>query len=133
MKRFFLLLLVVQSLLHAAVSDKEIANMFMLGFYGERGDATSAICKDLQRGLGGVILFGKRPDNRNLYKNFRSAASLRALTKNLKACNSKVLIAVDQEGGVVQRIKYKYKYPKASQIATLGMAKAKQYYALMKF
>lgn len=131
MKRIVMFTLMLQMALFAQVSDREIANMFMLGFYGTKADSNTEVCKDLQRGLGGVILFSRRPDNRKLYKNFSSAQSLKNLNSELKNCNRTVLIAVDQEGGVVQRVKFRQGYPKAVTISTMGTQKAKQYYRTM--
>jgi len=113
----------------AQVSNKEIANMFILGFYGNSANSGTKINNDIcNLGLGGVILFqklGKR------VKNFSNASDLKALTTNLKSCGTKPLIAIDQEGGVVQRLKLKYKYPKASVVATKGIKYANNIYKLM--
>lgn len=46
--------------------------------------------------VGGVILFAR---------NYESPEQVRALCAQIKACNPNVLIAVDQEGGRVQRLK----------------------------
>ena len=130
MRKIVLITTAVSSILSAQVADKEIANMFMLGFYGTSSN-DSAIKADICKGLGGVIVFQKSPVNRNAAKNFTSANSLRALTSDLKSCGTKPLIAVDQEGGVVQRIKFSRTYPKASSIAKMGTAKAKVIYSNM--
>ena len=130
MKKIVLITTAITSIISAQVSDKEIANMFMLGFYGTASN-DSAIKSDICKGLGGVIVFQKSPVNRNAVKNFNSANSLKALTSDLKSCKTKPLIAVDQEGGVVQRIKFTYKYPKASTVANMGTTKAEAIYSTM--
>ena len=97
------------------VTDREIANMFVLGFEGNK---LSEIVHDVcDRGLGGVILFKK---------NIGSTAQLvKALTKHFHCPNGYVpLIAVDQEGGRVQRIRFGGNYPRASQIKGMGQTKA---------
>ena len=45
--------------------------------------------------VGGVILFAR---------NYESPEQVQALNKAIRACNSQILIAVDQEGGPVQRL-----------------------------
>ncbi len=133
MNKVIAVTIILQGLIFANITDREIANIFMLGFYGSSGsDATikNDICK---RGLGGVILFQKSPVAKGAIKNFSNAASLRALTSDLKSCGTKPLIAVDQEGGVVQRIKLKANYPKAAKVAKLGEEKAKMIYSSMAY
>jgi len=49
--------------------------------------------------VGGVILFAR---------NYESPEQVRALCAQIKACNPNMLIAVDQEGGRVQRLKDSY-------------------------
>jgi len=131
MKKLFLSSILASSLLFASVSNKEIANMFMLGFYGTASNSKSIVNDICSKGLGGVIIFQKSPVNRAKAKNFTTANDLKALTTQLKSCDTKPLIAVDQEGGVVQRIKLTRKYPKASTVATLGHKRAYAIYSQM--
>ena len=131
MKKIVLTSLATSALIFANVSDKEIANMFILGFYGTNATPNTKIYKDIcYRGLGGVILFKRNPSGKGI-KNFSSKASLKRLTNNLKSCGTKPIIAIDQEGGLVQRVKFKYKYPKASFTAKKGLAYASMVYSLM--
>ena len=132
MKKAILITTAITSIISAQVSDKEIANMFMLGFYGTSTN-DSAIKTDVCKGLGGVIVFQKSPVNRGAVKNFSNASSLKALSSDLKSCGTKPLIAVDQEGGVVQRIKFARKYPKASSVSKMGTAKADKIYSSMAY
>ena len=131
MKRVFLTLIITSTISIAQVSNKEIANMFIVGFYAKNNkEIKSDICN---KGLGGVILFQKSPVKRGAYKNFYDAASLKQLTNYLKKCGAKPLIAVDQEGGVVQRVKVKYRYPSAAKVATLGLKRADNIYTNMAY
>jgi beta-N-acetylhexosaminidase len=131
MKKSLSILLALNSMLLAQVSDKEIANMFILGFYGTTANSNTKICNDLKKGLGGVIIFQKSPIKRGAAKNFSSYGSLKQLTSQIKKCGNKPLIAVDQEGGLVQRIKLTKKYPKASVVANKGAAYAQKIYTQM--
>ena len=125
--RLFFIIFLFTTINFAKISDKEIANMFILGFYGSGQN----ICSDLQKGLGGVIVFQKSPINRKKIKNFSSANSLKELTTNIKICGDKPLIAVDQEGGLVQRVKLSKKYPKASVVSQKGEFYARYIYNKM--
>jgi len=132
MKRLVGIIFLFSGLIFSKINDREIANMFMLGFYGT-SNSDSSIKNDIcKRGLGGVILFSKSPIIKGAIKNFSDAKSLKALTNHLKSCGTKPLIAVDQEGGVVQRIKF-HKYPKASEVAKMGVQKAKAIYNQMAY
>ncbi len=130
MKKLYTFLL-ASTLSFGFVSDKEIANLFILGFYGTDAKKDSQICKDLQKGLGGVILFQKSPVSRNKAKNFATAFEAKQLINQIKVCGSKPFVAVDQEGGLVQRVRFSGKYPKASVVAQRGKAYAKKIYSQM--
>jgi beta-N-acetylhexosaminidase len=80
--------------------DRMIGQMILVGFLGssEKDAGAIAVRDELARGtVGGVLLF---PDN------IRSPAQLRSLTAFLAAANPELtpFIAVDQEGGLVQRL-----------------------------
>jgi len=112
--------------------------MLMVGFHGTSAVKGSQICEDIRRyALGGVILFDFNPVDKNKPKNIANRAQLAKLTKELQACSSdgKLLIAVDQEGGRVQRLKSRYgfygQYPKASDVSTMSSSEAKSTYEKM--
>jgi beta-N-acetylhexosaminidase len=69
-----------------------------------------------------VILFGK---------NIADATQLVALTRRLSGCAHKPLIAVDQEGGTVRRIRFGQDYPRAAYVAHMGTKRAEKIYAAM--
>ena len=118
--------------------DKKIGSMLMVGFMGTSAPENSQICQDIKRyDLAGVILFDMNPVNHSQPKNISNKAQVAKLTQELQACSNdgKLLIAVDQEGGKVQRLKSKYgfygKFPKAKDVIRYSDAKVKQYYAKM--
>jgi beta-N-acetylhexosaminidase len=115
-------MMLIMSLLGAATLDQQIANMFMTGFEGRHLTRNSPIVKEVCNGLGGVILFGK---------NIADKAQLRQLTAQLRQCPHKPLIAVDQEGGKVRRIRFDQNYPRASQVAKMGTKEAAKWYGRM--
>ncbi|MGB5506574.1 MAG: glycoside hydrolase family 3 N-terminal domain-containing protein [Sulfurovum sp.] len=118
--------------------EKRIGQMFMVGFHGTEAPKGSQICKDIQRyHVGAVILFDYNPVDKNKPKNIATKKQLATLTKQLQACSEdgKLLIAVDQEGGKVQRLKSKYgfygKFPKASDVIKMDQSKIKETYTKM--
>ncbi len=115
--------MVAGGMAHANVTDRQIANMFILGFEGKTLTARSPIVRAVcDRGLGGVILFTK---------NIASPSQLRTLTGQLTRCGRTPLIAVDQEGGTVRRIRFGQDYPRAAQVAGLGPRAARKIYTDM--
>lgn len=110
-KKIFLLLLLISSAFGDENYTKEkiekmIAKMVILGFKGENITSKDEIYKNIKAGLGGVILFDKDPTNKAKVKNIANPEQLKNLTKQLQSISkNKLLIAIDQEGGIVQRLK----------------------------
>ncbi len=101
-----------------------ISNMIIIGFEGEKVPISlqNYIKKN---GIGGVILFSK---------NIKNPAQLKALTTSLKSLDKTIMIATDQEGGLVQRLKAKngfFDTPKPIKVAKLGEKRAKEVYISM--
>jgi beta-N-acetylhexosaminidase len=118
------LILIVGSLFGGDLRDK-ISNMLIVGFEG------TSLPKDLKNfiskhPLGGVVLFSK---------NITSPSQLKRLTKEIKENSlTKILIATDQEGGVVSRLNGKngfIDFPKPSSIKDLPIKKVKEIYDQM--
>ncbi len=128
----------VTSLFAEMPLEKKVGQMLMVGFHGTSAPANSQICKDIKKyNLGAVILFDFNPVNKKKPKNISSKSQLTKLTSQLQACSAdgKLLIAVDQEGGRVQRLKSKYgfygKFPKASDVIKMDQSKIKSTYTKM--
>lgn len=136
MKVFILLILFVVSSFGQNYSksdiEKMIAKMVILGFNGEILSKNSQIYKDIEFGLGGVILFDKDPNDKTKVKNIRNKEQLKKLNNELQSIlKQKLLISIDQEGGVVQRLKTDMGFVdtlKASEIAQKGEEFAKNSY-----
>ena len=111
-------------LLEASPLKSKISNMIIIGFEGERVPShLEAYIK--QNGIGGVILFSK---------NIKNPKQLKALTKRLKSLDSTIMIATDQEGGLVERLRAKngfFDTPKPIDVAKMGEKKAAKLYAKM--
>jgi len=138
-KKVLVFSIVFISALYAEVSlEKRVGQMLMVGFYGTTASENSQICKDIKAyNLGAVILFDYNPVNKKKPKNIANRSQLKKLTSQLQACSAdgKLLIAVDQEGGRVQRLKSKYgfygKFPKASDVVKMDQSKIKSTYTKM--
>ena len=118
--------------------EKRIGQMLMIGFHGTSAPKGSQICQDIKRyHVGAVILFDYNPVDKNKPKNIANRRQLKKLTAQLQACSydKKLLIAVDQEGGRVQRLKSRYgfygKFPKASDVAKMDRHQIKVTYRNM--
>jgi len=118
--------------------EKRIGQMLMVGFHGIDAPKESRICQDIRNyNVGAVILFDYNPVDKNKPKNIASKAQLEKLTKELQACSmdGKLLIAVDQEGGRVQRLKSKYgfygQFPKAADVIKMDQSAVKATYTKM--
>jgi len=134
----FLLMGLLMSSLSAQTLEKQIGQMLMIGFHGTTATADTKICKDIKKyNVGAVILFDYNPVNKNKPKNIATKKQLAKLTKQLQACSTdgKLLIAVDQEGGKVQRLKSKYgfygKFPKASDVVKMDQSQIESTYRKM--
>jgi len=138
-KRFAYIVVLLGLPLSAEVSlEHKIGQMLMVGFHGTSAPSSSQICKDIKKyHVGSVILFDYNPVDKSKPKNIVTKAQLKKLTSELQACShdGKLLIAVDQEGGKVQRLKSKYgfygKFPKASDVIKMDQSQIKSTYTKM--
>lgn len=137
-KKVLLLMICTVSFISAQSLEKKIGQMLMIGFHGITATKNTQICKDIKKyNIGAVILFDYNPVNKSKPKNIATKSQLSQLTKELQACSSdgKLLIAVDQEGGKVQRLKNKYgfsgNFPKASDVIKMDMSQIIKTYKKM--
>lgn len=112
---FFLIVVVFM------VGDSSLAlgQMFVVGFLGCEPGPDHWIMDAIERHrLGGVILFDRNVDRS--VQNIRSPRQLRQLTATLqRSADKPLLIGVDQEGGMVCRLKERDGFPASSSAATL--------------
>jgi beta-N-acetylhexosaminidase len=91
----------------------------MVGFRGLTIGPRDPITKALEAGLGGVILFDR--DHAKPTRNVKSPSQLKALTTALRASASvNLLVAIDQEGGRVSRLKPAQGFPATRSEAEVG-------------
>lgn len=99
-----------------------LAQLFLVGFDGCSLDDSHWLTVALQQNPpGGVILFDRNVDG--AVQNFSSSAGLKALTAQLRElAAAPLLIAVDQEGGKVRRLKERDGFPGFPTAEELGQS-----------
>lgn len=108
--------------------DEKIGQMIMIGFDGATLSPDSPVIGDIQNGrIGGVALFDYNMKTKDFHKNIENPAQLRVLTQQLQAAAKRyqpatypLLIAIDAEGGNVNRLKPSYGFPKMISAKMLG-------------
>jgi beta-N-acetylhexosaminidase len=102
--------------------DYKIAQMLLLGFRGLTVDENHPIVQDIRRfNIGGVILFDYDVPNNSPVRNIQSPEQVKALIAALQAAASTpLLIAIDQEGGQIQRLKTQFGFPSTVSHQYLG-------------
>ncbi len=103
--------------------EEIIGQLFILGFQGKDLNEHSPIIQDIKkRNLGGVILFDRLLANNKNHNNIESPAQVKGLCDFLqKHSQSPLLIAIDQEGGMVKRLKRKTGFPETESAYELGI------------
>lgn len=99
-----------------------IGQMVMAGFRGLRAADAPTILADIeQRHLGNIVYFEYDVPAKNPVRNVASPDQLKQLSADLQAASAMpLLIAIDQEGGIVNRLKEKYGFPASVTAQYLG-------------
>ena len=102
--------------------DAKIGQMLMVGFSGLEVDAGHPIVEDITgRNLGGVILFDYDVITRSPVRNVESPSQVKALVDALQAvAPTPLLVAIDQEGGMIRRLKEEHGFPPTVSARFLG-------------
>lgn len=93
--------------------DAKIGQMLMLGFRGFELKADDPIVQDIrERNLGAVVLFQYDSALKNFTRNIQSPAQLQELNASLQEyARTPLLISIDQEGGIISRLKPENGFP----------------------
>jgi beta-N-acetylhexosaminidase len=102
-----------------------LGQMLLVGFRGLSVDDQHPIVADIrERHLGGVVLFTRDGPARSAVRNVQSPEQVRALTAALQsAANVPLLVAADQEGGLVSRLSPRHGFaasPSHQELGELG-------------
>jgi beta-N-acetylhexosaminidase len=105
----------------AAPLRQRIARLLVVGFRGLAVTADDPIARAIaEDGLGGVILFDR--DEVIGVRNVASPDQVAQLIDSLRALasNRELIVAIDQEGGLVTRLSPTYGFPAAASQAAIG-------------
>ncbi|WP_245587759.1 beta-N-acetylhexosaminidase [Desulfovibrio inopinatus] len=102
--------------------DTMIGQMVMVGFRGLYISPTDPIAADIKKGrVGGVILFNRDVKRKSNYRNIIRPQQVERLITSLKSlAPTPIFIAVDQEGGRVNRLKKRYGFQTTVSAQSLG-------------
>lgn len=115
---------------------KEIGQMLMVGFRGTELSTGHSVYRDItEYNIGGVILFEYDAPSQSRPRNINSRLQLQKLCKSLQQLtDDNLLIAIDQEGGKVNRLKSQYGFPafmSAKDMGTENDPDTTRYYAAL--
>ena len=102
--------------------EHKIAGLIIVGFRGSRLDQAAWLRTALTRnGLGGVILFDRDQESGGR-RNIVSPGQLTTLVDDLRAAagDRRIIVSVDQEGGVVTRLSPAHGFPAVASEAVIG-------------
>lgn len=110
---------------------QKIGQMLILGFRGTEVNNDSNIVKEIKKyNLGGVILFDRDVPTKQFPRNIVDPEQTKKLIVDLKALASPSLfVAVDAEGGLINRLKEKYGFvniPSAQEMGKEDPEKTKE-------
>jgi len=102
-----------------ATLRRKIGRLLVVGFRGLTIGPDDPITRALEAGLGGVILFDQ--DRVSRTRNVESPGQLAALVASLReAASGSLIVAIDQEGGRVSRLKPANGFPATRSQAEIG-------------
>ncbi len=101
---------------------QKVGQMLLVGFRGMEVDSTSKIVRAIkEQHLGGIILFERDVLTGKAERNIASQQQLATLCTQLQnASDVPLFIAIDQEGGLVNRLKSKYGFPESISAQEIG-------------
>jgi beta-N-acetylhexosaminidase len=96
--------------------ETKIGQMIMMGLTGSAVDTSDALYQDVKSGrVGGILIYEKHLTTTNTAENLQAL-----INKYQAAAAIPLYISIDQEGGLVNRLKTKYGFPVMPSAAYLG-------------
>jgi len=101
---------------------EKIGQMLIVGFQGSEISENSPIVQEMKKvNLGGIILFDYDVPSKSPLRNIVSPEQTKQLTTDLqKYASTPLFIAIDAEGGYVNRLKVKYGFKEIPSAQTMG-------------
>ena len=128
-----ILILAIISLLNkeevqAPTIDEKIGEMLILGFRGLKVNDSSKIIQDINKyNIGGIIVFDYDVPSKTWSRNIESPEQTKKLVSDIKSLtNENLFIAVDSEGGYVNRLKTKYGFINIESALKMGEGEASE-------
>ena len=111
--------------------QQKIGQMILAGFRGTSVDDNSPVVRDIRQGnIGGVILFDKDVALNSNERNIKSPEQVRELNESLQDyANGNLFISIDQEGGLIARLKEEYGFGKTVSHRQIGEMNDRAYTA----
>lgn len=102
---------------------ENIGMMIQVGFRGLTLDTSNPVIRGIRKHkIGWIVLFDYDEETRSYNRNIASPSQLKELTGSLRRyCQHSICISVDQEGGVVNRLKPEYGFPETYSHRFLGL------------
>jgi beta-N-acetylhexosaminidase len=97
--------------------------LLMVGFHGTELPEW-LVDFEARHGLGGVILFDRDLERQTDLRNIESPEQVRALCASIHALRSRPLVFIDQEGGLVRRLKPARGFAELPSAARVGLEPA---------
>lgn len=112
----------VEELPQTKFTNQQLGQLLVVGFRGTEIDSDSKIVQDIKEfNLGGVVLFDYDVETAEFGRNIIDPNQLLRLSSALVAYSqTPPIIAIDQEGGQVSRLKERYGFPETRSAAYLG-------------
>ncbi len=128
-----ILILAIISLLNkeevqAPTIDEKIGEMLILGFRGLEVNDSSKIIQDINKyNIGGIIVFDYDVPSKTWSRNIESPEQTKKLVSDIKSLtNENLFIAVDSEGGYVNRLKTRYGFINIESALKMGEGEASE-------
>jgi beta-N-acetylhexosaminidase len=99
-----------------------IGQMLLVGFRGLTVEEAGEVVADIrERNLGGILLYDTDLPTHSDVRNVESPTQLAALASGLQAlATTPLLVAIDEEGGLVARLDQRHGFPPTVSAADLG-------------